>query len=345
MLRTERDRLRRRRRRREPGEQRVERARIEAEIGDRRIGRPLGAEVRLNRDVRILVLEVHRQLELLRDVVRVELERPLRLAQRPLEVAEVREREAHVVVRLGEVRARLDRARERVPRVLELAQLRQHEADAVPRDRMLRVASSTPGGYASSASGSRFRRVSSSARLSRAFDEVGRPSSAVRNAVERLVDRAAVIERHAEVVLRDARTPARRPTRAGSSSPPRRSGRPGAARRRARSRASGSSAARRAARRTARSASAVLPHEQVHLGHRLQHEVALLAALERDLVLAQRLGVVALAAEREAEVVVRELAFAAHLQLAFRRAASASGRRDALRDRSRGSPARATARD
>ncbi len=57
--------------------------------------------------------------------------------------------------------------------------------------------------------------------------------------------------------------------------------------------------------------------QQKDLRLRLKHEVALLAALERHLVLAQRLGVVALAAEREAEVVAGELPFARDLQLAL----------------------------
>ena len=96
-------------------------------------------EIRLDRDVGILVLDVHRQLELLRDVVRIQLERAFGLAQRALEVAEIREREAHVVVRFGEVGPRLNRARERVARVLEFPQLGEHEADAVPRDRMSRA--------------------------------------------------------------------------------------------------------------------------------------------------------------------------------------------------------------
>src|SRR5258706_14303901 len=42
--------------------------------------------------------------------------------------------------------------------------------------------------------------------------------------------------------------------------------------------------------------------------HRLTDEAAILAALDREAVLAQRLGVVALPPEREAEVVMRQLA-------------------------------------
>ena len=44
---------------------------------------------RRDRDRGVLVLQVDRQLELLRDVVRIELERALGLAQRAVEVAEV----------------------------------------------------------------------------------------------------------------------------------------------------------------------------------------------------------------------------------------------------------------
>ena len=68
-----------------------------------------------------------------------------------------------------------------------------------------------------------------------------------------------------------------------------------------------------------------LAHQQVHLRHRLQHEIAILAAIESDAVLAHRLGVVSLAAERETEVVVRELPLDRHLQLALGRRAVAAG--------------------
>ena len=182
--------------------------------------------------------------------------------------------------------------------------------------RMLRLRVVNTWRNASSASGNRFRRVSSSARLSRALTKVGRASSAVRNALERLVDRAAVIERHAEVVLRDRvrglggqrATIAR--LRVGEAA--------------VLMQRDAALVPELRARRVALEQLVIEPqrfgvlaHQQVHLGHRLQHEIALFPALERDLVLAKRLGVVALAAEREAEVVARELPFAAHLQLAF----------------------------
>ncbi len=48
--------------------------------------------------------------------------------------------------------------------------------------------------------------------------------------------------------------------------------------------------------------------QQVHFGDRLLDEAALFAACERELVLAQRLGVVALLPEGEAQVEVRQRA-------------------------------------
>ena len=65
------------------------------------------SQVRNDREIRILVLEIDGQLELLRHVIRVELEGPLRLAQRTVEVAEIREREAQVVMGFGVVGGRL----------------------------------------------------------------------------------------------------------------------------------------------------------------------------------------------------------------------------------------------
>jgi len=53
--------------------------------------------------------------------------------------------------------------------------------------------------------------------------------------------------------------------------------------------------------------------DQVHLGHRLQHQAAVLAAVEGEAVFAQRLDVVPLLAEGEAEVEVREQLPLGHL--------------------------------
>ncbi len=67
-----------------------------------------------------------------------------------------------------------------------------------------------------------------------------------------------------------------------------------------------------------------LAKQEVHLRHGLKHEIAILAAIEGDAVLAHRFGVVSLAAEREAEVVVGELALDRHLELTLRRRAVAA---------------------
>ena len=54
--------------------------------------------------------------------------------------------------------------------------------------------------------------------------------------------------------------------------------------------------------------------EEVDLRHRLAHQLAILAALDREPILAQCLRVVALLAEREPQVVVRQLAALGHLR-------------------------------
>ena len=113
--------------------------RVERELLDRSVRALLAAKVRDDRELRILELEVDRQLELLRDVVRVDLERPLGRAKRTVVIAEVRENEAQVVMRLGVVGPRLNGATVRVPRVLELPELHQHEPDTVPRHRLFRL--------------------------------------------------------------------------------------------------------------------------------------------------------------------------------------------------------------
>ena len=82
--------------------------------------------------------ELDRQLELLRRVHRIERERALRLAQRATEIAEVREREAQIVVGFGEIGVGLDRAGERVASVRIFVELDEYQTDAVPRDWVLR---------------------------------------------------------------------------------------------------------------------------------------------------------------------------------------------------------------
>ena len=82
----------------------------------------VGAELRHDRDQRVLVLQVDRELELLLDVVRLELQRALGGAQRPVEVAELAQREAEVVVRRRVPGIGLDGPREGVLRVAVPAQ-------------------------------------------------------------------------------------------------------------------------------------------------------------------------------------------------------------------------------
>src|SRR6185295_11537380 len=76
-------------------------------------------------------------LELLRRVHRIEGQRAFRLPQRRRKVAEVRKREAHVVMGFREIRIRLDGASERVARVGVFLEIDQNQTDAVPRHRML----------------------------------------------------------------------------------------------------------------------------------------------------------------------------------------------------------------
>lgn len=59
---------------------------------------------------------------------------------------------------------------------------------------------------------------------------------------------------------------------------------------------------------------AEVPLEEIDLRHRLAHQPPILAALDRETVFAQRFRVVALLAEREPEVEVRELAAFGHFR-------------------------------
>ncbi len=118
----------------------VERAGIEGELAAQRLEPHFGRDVGRDRDRRVLVLQVDRERELLRHVVRLELERALGFAQRALEVAQLAQREAQVVVRRREGRVVLHRAAEGVPRIGVALELHQHEADAVPRHRIGMIA-------------------------------------------------------------------------------------------------------------------------------------------------------------------------------------------------------------
>ena len=56
-----------------------------------------------------------------------------------------------------------------------------------------------------------------------------------------------------------------------------------------------------------------VPLQQEDLRHRLTHDAAILAALDRQPILAQRFRVIAFLAERETEVVMRQLVPFRHL--------------------------------
>src|SRR6266542_1035766 len=98
-------------------------------------------ERRSNKERGLFVRQLYRERELLRRVNGIERESLLRLAQRPVEVAEPRQSEAHVVVRLGELRTRLDRARERIARRLEALEIDENQSDAVPRNGVIAIGS------------------------------------------------------------------------------------------------------------------------------------------------------------------------------------------------------------
>src|SRR5256714_15607998 len=91
--------------------------RSEVEVLADRLRGHVGGNLRSDADRALLVLEVDREGELLGDVVGIELERPLGGPQRAVEVAQVGQREAQVVVRSRMVGVPLDGAHERVARV------------------------------------------------------------------------------------------------------------------------------------------------------------------------------------------------------------------------------------
>ena len=105
-----------------------------------------------------------------------------------------------------------------------------------------------------------------------------------------------------------SRTANRPRSPAGSSRPPASSDPPGAAPLRARSTASGSPDSSASSRSYAATAAATSLRKRCTSAIACCTSVALLAALESELVLAQRLRVVALLPEREPQIEVRELA-------------------------------------
>ena len=136
---------------RELGEELVQRRRIERELARELVAAHLGGQLGRDRDRRILVLEVDRERELLGDVERLELQRAAGLPERAVEVAELAQHEAQVVVRAGDARVGVHRAAERVARILEPPQLHEHQAHAVPRHGARRSAPRGRRWYSSSA--------------------------------------------------------------------------------------------------------------------------------------------------------------------------------------------------
>ncbi len=117
----------------------VQQTLIEMELAAHLVRRHVGGDLRDDGDLRVFVLEIDGQRVLLRDVERLQFERPFRRPERPVEVPEVAERETEVVVRRGVGGIGLHGPAEGMLRVFEALQFDQHQADPVPGDRVLRV--------------------------------------------------------------------------------------------------------------------------------------------------------------------------------------------------------------
>ncbi len=107
---------------------------IEGEIGAGQLRRHVGRDLRNDGDLRVLVLEIDGQDVLLRDVERIQLERALGGTEGAVEVAQVAEREAQVVVGRSILGVGVHRAAERVAGIFEALELDQDEADSIPGD-------------------------------------------------------------------------------------------------------------------------------------------------------------------------------------------------------------------
>ena len=68
------------------------------------------------------------------------LQRAPGLAQGAVEVSQLAQDEAQVVVRRSEILVGIHRAPERIPGLLEALELHQHQADSIPSDRAGRAA-------------------------------------------------------------------------------------------------------------------------------------------------------------------------------------------------------------
>ena len=206
----------------------------------------------------------------------------------------------------------MDRAIERVARVLELLELREHEADAVPRDRLLGL----EGEHLAIRLEAELQPLSAKEQqreVEPRLHEVRLRRQRGAEGVHRALRLAGVVLRDAEVVVRDRvrRIDLERATIA-------RRGRgvlPLLVQRH-------TALAPELGRILLREQDLVVQLdrrrrillEQMHLGHRLPNEILILVTVEREPVFLQRLGVVALLPEGEAEIVVREVAVRRQLE-------------------------------
>ncbi len=282
----------------------VQQALIERKLAAQILRLHVGRDFRHDADRDGLVLEIDRERELLRHVVGIELERPLRRPQRAVEVPEIRQRKAQVVMRAGVLRIGFDRPHEGVAGVGKALQLDQHQPDAVPRrcgarlscehlavglERQLKPPEVRQQEREIESSAHEFRRQLQ--RFPKGFD--------------RFLGIALMGEHDADVV------PGERIARIDFGRLP-----------------IGSERLARPSRLMQHHA-ALVPElgrigdivdqrlvqlervaevalQEVNLGHRLADKAAVLATLDREAVFAQRLGVVALLPEREAEIEMRE---------------------------------------
>src|SRR5215203_5435500 len=127
-------RLRGRRRvcRRQLLEQLIECGRVEAELSSQHISTRIGNELGRNGNRRIFVLQVDSERKLLRHIERLQLQRAPGLTQRSLEVTQLTENKAQVVMRSCKFRVRIYRLAEGIASVLIALELYQNEANAVP---------------------------------------------------------------------------------------------------------------------------------------------------------------------------------------------------------------------
>jgi len=110
----------------------VQRRRIEAELAGEHVAAGIGNQLRCDGDGGIFVLKVDGKGEFLGDVQRLKLKRAPRLTQGALEVSQLTQDEAQVVVRRREILVCVHGLPERVARLLVTFELHQNQTDAVP---------------------------------------------------------------------------------------------------------------------------------------------------------------------------------------------------------------------